>query len=199
MPALDVTPETAPVCPAHPERKAYRACDRCGTFLCAVCTFPTETGPLCEPCTQLRPKKKEPLWQGFLLPLAFLGLVLNPLITAVTFASTLGPARDGWADPAVTGGWRSWILLWAALSLAQTAVAIWTVPLFLMRRSAVPSRMLIFYGLGLARLLLELTLGRAVELVASGGGYPDLVAVGWSLVWLAYFAYAPQVKRVFVR
>ncbi len=199
MPALDVTPESAPPCPAHPDRKAYRACDRCGTFLCAVCTFPTETGPLCEPCTRLRPVTGEPLWTTFFLPLSFMALVSYPVLTALAVFINFGFISDRLHDPATSSLWIAGMTSVWGLLIARGAVALWIVPQFLMRRRRVPVRMILFYAMDIVASLLGIALLPENEIPFRANGPAIIVSFVWSAGWIAYFALAPKVKRVFVR
>lgn len=62
--------EAGPFCATHPDQRGISVCDRCGDFLCAHCSRPTEGRNYCHPCFGILYRRGgfERLQRAFIIP-----------------------------------------------------------------------------------------------------------------------------------
>ena len=93
-------------CFYHPDKKAERACDNCGRFVCALCDIELAEQHVCPTCVGTRKKKGQHnrlqrnrmLYDEVALALALLPLLIWPL-TLLTAPAALGMAIYHWNKP----------------------------------------------------------------------------------------------------
>lgn len=186
-------------CPEHPEKNAWRTCGRCGRFLCAECTWPSEKGPHCESCHQLvQVAKAGPFRPMMMLPLV--SLILSPIVSAFYAVSQgrswLEEIQLAWGEQ-----WALGVLLNFVLTYVQPLACLYVLPRFLLKKKGVPRLMVWLYGFGLAARLFDtgyawlLEDTPLAETTAAGGA----VGMFFGIAFLAYFALSDEPLRTFVR
>ena len=134
-------------CFYHTGKRAVAPCDRCGRFLCALCSIELDGRHFCPTCLETavdpanirvvepaRTRYDQIVWSALILPLP-LCMVLGPL----TATGALGLALWKWrAPPSLVSNTRLQLVLGMGLALIELAcvIAFWAMSVFGMRLHA---------------------------------------------------------------
>ncbi len=125
--------------------------------------------------------------------LPFVSLIASPIIVTVELVN---------AWEASGGDWRALSWHWLPELLAP-AIAVFTLPQFVLQRKHVPLLMVAFYGVTCALDALDLataSTSQPVNAVGTSGTVPgEAIGLGIRVLWILYFLYSSEVKQTFVR